>query len=234
MKAKSLRRASPVLALIGTTLIGSCAERIIVTGSNNPTAEISANVKTVVFDQAGIYIPSVALNDKDRLAVDRALASYDKLLYRIETYRNGELIKTVGELPDTFIIEADKVRENARSRRLNGTALQVGFLVGTRHYATPAPPPLGGAPGRGIGTRHAQTMPPGPNPPPHPPPPQPTPPGQGIGSRYHKLETPPGGRFEPTTPGFPQGTRYESVGASEKDIGDAEKLVDRLKVILQK
>jgi hypothetical protein len=233
MKAKTLRRAAPAVAIIGTALIVSCAERVFVTGSNSPTLEVSAAAKTIIFDQAGIYIPGVALSEQEHSAMDRVLARYDKLLYRIETYRNGELVKSVGALPDRFIVEADKIRRNARSRRLNGTALQVGFIQGSRH-GSPTPEPAGS--GRGVGTRHVEASP-------TPTYPQATPPGGGVGSRHESPTGSPGtgtgSRHESpeATPGTGTGSRKQigrPVGVSEKDRGEAEQLVSRLKAILQK
>jgi len=201
MKRNTLRRALPALAILGTALIVSCAERMMVSESNTRTGEISASAKGLVFEEAGVYFPGVSLSEQDQLKMDRILAMYDKSLYRIETYQNGQRIKSVGELPDTLIVEADKVRQNARLRRLNGTAVQVGFLVGTRH-ATPTPYPSPGAP---VGMMHGKAL--------------------------------PGGEFEATPkPGFPApGTRHPQLAfIPETERADAEKLVERLKVILQK
>jgi len=49
-------------------------------------------------DQGIIIHPGTKLSKSDETALNNVLSKYDKKLYRVETYKDGKLIKTVGEL----------------------------------------------------------------------------------------------------------------------------------------
>ncbi len=212
MKGKSLRIAVPVLAIFGAVLILSCAEHVVVTGSGSPTGEVPAGQKEISVEQTGIFIPGSAVSEETRRAMEAALARYDKLLYKVETYRDGKLVQSNGDLPDKLIVNAAQIRRDAKLNRLTGVALQIGLHIGT-HFKTSTP-----SPGASIGNRYA-------TPTPHP--------GKFIGTRHAQLAADGGGgHFETPEPGFPVGNRYQSSIATANDFIDAEKLVKRLKSIV--
>jgi hypothetical protein len=49
-------------------------------------------------NQSIIIHPGTKLSNSDETALNNVLSKYDTKLYRVETYKNGKLIKTVGEL----------------------------------------------------------------------------------------------------------------------------------------
>jgi hypothetical protein len=158
MKNKFLRITLVALGIACCAIIISC-----VCQSPSPGGE-----DKVVFGEDSICIPGTAITKDDQKAMNDVLAQYRTSLYKIETYQDGARSQTRGTLPDETIGKAavSQTRANAKLHHLNGSAIQVGFLIGTRHHVTPTP----GAP---IGTHHATPTP-----------------GAHIGTSHHVTPTP--------------------------------------------
>ena len=118
----------------------------------------------VVFGETSIFIPGTAITKDDQKAMNDVLAQYRTSLYRVETYQDGARSETRGTLPEAAIGEevVSQAEANAKRLHLDGSAIQVGFLIGTRHHIPGAPigirhvSPTPGAP---IGTHHATPTP---------------------------------------------------------------------------
>lgn len=153
MNRNTLRVVIPAVGILGSILIFSCAEKIAVTGSGSATTGAE---EKVVFGENSIFIPGTAITKDDQKAMNDVLAQYKTSLYKVETYQDGARSQTRGTLPEATIGEpaVSKARANAKSRHLDGSAIQVGFRIGTTHHVTPTP----GAP---IGTNHHATPTPG-------------------------------------------------------------------------
>jgi hypothetical protein len=68
-----------------------------------PTEERKPS-KTVTIEDDVIYLhPGTRLTKPDQKELNRILARYDKSLYKIETYKKGEVKRTQGELNDMLI-----------------------------------------------------------------------------------------------------------------------------------
>ena len=146
MKNKLFRIALVAVGIACCAIIISC-----VCQSPSPGGE-----DKVVFGEDSIFIPGTAITQDDQKAMNDVLAQYRTSLYKIETYQDGARSQTRGTLPDETIGQAavSQTRANAKLRHLDGSAIQVGFRIGTSHHVTPTP----GAP---IGTNtHATPTPP--------------------------------------------------------------------------
>jgi acetyltransferase-like isoleucine patch superfamily enzyme len=159
MKNKLFRIALVAVGIACCAIIISC-----VCQSPSPGGE-----DKVVFGEDSIFIPGTAITKDDQKAMNDVLAQYKTSLYRVETYQDGARAQTRGTLPEATIGEpaVSKARANAKLRHLDGSAIQVGFRIGTTHHVTPTP-------GAHIGTSHHVT---------------PTP-GAHIGTSHHVTPTP--------------------------------------------
>ena len=106
----------------------------------------------------GILIrPGTKLSESDQKAMNDILRNYDKSLYKIQTYENGQLKKTRGNLRNIYI---DKATASTAAKTMAETGstqyvLQIGFLDKTHRaprsaevvgftdktHQSPTPPP---------------------------------------------------------------------------------------------
>ena len=91
-----------------------------------PTEERKPS-KTVTIEDDVIYLhPGTRLTKPDQKELNRILARYDKSLYKIETYKKGEVKRTQGELSDMLInkrLAAEAT--DAKSRGYSNRTLQI-------------------------------------------------------------------------------------------------------------
>jgi hypothetical protein len=161
MKKPALRLALLVAAVCSVTV--SCLHEKTETASG-VMGKDEALDKNIVFEnnEAAIFIPGTAISEADKQKMNAVLAQYRTSLYRVERYENGLQVGSdaKGTLPDGCIGGQDnestaaQVRTNAKQHYLKGSALQVGFHVGTMQHVTPSP-----GPGARIGTAHHQREP---------------------------------------------------------------------------
>jgi hypothetical protein len=213
-------------------------------GAGLACAEEKVPTKNVVISKDRIIIPGTEMSKADGQAMNKILKQFDKSLYKIETYENGELKKTRGELTDVVTDKelASQIAANVKKKGFTQYAVQVAGQVeggpspspggGGVNPAVanppPAPPPPkawqeGGpspSPGGGSGANPAVA-----NPPPAPPPPKawqeggPSPsPGGGSGANPAHPNPPP-------PPPSLRGARGQK---------ESEELIQRLKPILEK
>jgi hypothetical protein len=82
----------------------------------------------IYFEETRIFIPGNQITAADQAAMTRILGQYDKSLYRIQTFANGQVARETGSMGlgcfSSGIVH--KVAENAQLHSLNGVAIQVG------------------------------------------------------------------------------------------------------------
>jgi len=185
----------PVIAIVAGIIVFSCADNVHSAGAGSK----------VTIQQSGILIrPGTKLSEGDQEAMNKILKSYDKSLYKIQTYENGQLKKTQGKLSSIYIDKAT-ASEAARAMTEQGSTqyvIQIGFLNKTHGSPTPPPPPI-----YALTDKTHQS-------------PAPTP---GTTNKTHQSPTPPA----PT----PSDKTHQMQGAQSKE---AEDLVKRLTPILEK
>ncbi|PYK57525.1 MAG: hypothetical protein DME43_14950 [Verrucomicrobia bacterium] len=185
----------PLIALGAGIVVFSCADKIHSTGAAGK----------VTIQQSGILIrPGTQLSEGDQTAMNEILKSYDKSLYKIQTYENGQLKKTQGKLSDMYIDKAT-ASEAAKAMTEKGSTqyvIQIGFLDKT--HQSPTPPPM-----------YALTDKTHKSPTPIP----------GVPNKTHQSPTPPA-----PTPSDKTHQMQQPTGASK----EAEDLVKRLTPILEK
>jgi hypothetical protein len=83
----------------------------------------------VIIRKDSIVIPGTEISKADHDAMNRILRRYDKTLYRIQTYENGQLKKTQGTLSDVFIDKtlASEIAMNVKKKGFAQDAMQIGF-----------------------------------------------------------------------------------------------------------
>ena len=136
--------------------------------------------------------------------MNEILKSYDKSLYKIQTYENGQLKKTQGKLSDMYIDKAT-ASEAAKAMTEKGSTqyvIQIGFLDKT--HQSPTPPPMYALTDK---THKSPT------------------PISGVPNKTHQSPTPPA-----PTPSDKTHQMQQPTGASK----EAEDLVKRLTPILEK
>jgi hypothetical protein len=182
-------------------------------GAGLACAEEKVPTKNVVISKDRIIIPGTEMSKADGQAMNKILKQFDKSLYKIETYENGELKKTRGELTDVVTDKelASQIAANVKKKGFTQYAVQVAGQV----EGGPSP-----SPGGGSGANPAVA-----NPPPAPPPPKagqeggPSPsPGGGSGANPAHPNPPP-------PPPSLRGARGQK---------ESEELIQRLKPILEK
>jgi hypothetical protein len=109
--------------------------------------------------------PAMNLAKQDFNDLNRVLKTFDKSLYKIETYKKGKVVKTEGTLTEDHLRKgyAAEVANAAQKTGFTGYALQAGFclLTSTHPHASSSthPAPAGSPPG-GSST-HPTPTPPG-------------------------------------------------------------------------
>jgi hypothetical protein len=120
----------PLIALGAGIVVFSCADKIHSTGA----------ASKVTIQQSGILIrPGTQLSEGDQTAMNEILKSYDKSLYKIQTYENGQLKKTQGKLSNMYIDKAT-ASEAAKAMTEKGSSqyvIQIGFIDKTHQSPTP-------------------------------------------------------------------------------------------------
>jgi hypothetical protein len=102
----------------------------------------------VVIDNNSIIIPGTKMSRADQEAMNKILRKYDKALYKIETYENGELKGTKGTLTDVVTDKqlASEIAENVKKKGFAQYAVQVIGQPGASSHPTSVPtpsPPVG-------------------------------------------------------------------------------------------
>lgn len=117
----------------------------------------------VVIGKSTILIPGTEISKADHAAMNKILNKYDKALYRIATYENGQLKSTKGKLSALLIDKtlASQVAKNVKTAGFSMDAMQVGVPFKPGSYAplasstappsdvaasTPTPTPVSGDP----------------------------------------------------------------------------------------
>ena len=92
----------------------------------------------VIKDDVILIHPGTKLTEADRKDLNDTLSSYDKSLYKIETYKGGRLTRTMGQLSDVLVDQAlvseaaDAAAKGESSRTLQVIAATMSQrLVGT-------------------------------------------------------------------------------------------------------
>ncbi len=156
MKTKSLRITLVAGGIAGSAVIISCVCQGPGSGGGDK----------IIFEEDRIFIPGNNISAKDQAAMNKVLEEFDKSLYRVQTYRGGEIAETVGTIGPQFLplVLVQKVVENAKLHSLTGTAIQAGrgcsgasgqdasggealsseagARPGGSKFSTPSPPPL--------------------------------------------------------------------------------------------
>ena len=199
-------------------------------GAGLVCAEEKAPAKNVVVGKDTIIIPGTAMSKADAQAMNKILKQFDKSLYKIETYENGELKKTRGTLADVVTDKelASEIAANVKKTGFTQYAVQV---AGQGEGVMPA-----GSPGGGTAT-HAQVNP---TTPPPPPPLAQAAGSPGGGTATHAQvnpTTPPPPPLAAASPGGgtgqnPQQAPPPTRGARAQK--ESEELMQRLKPILEK
>jgi hypothetical protein len=133
---------SACLALVASLVwltISSCA--------THPSGNPADTKHNVVFESGGlaILLPGTEVSDSDAEAVNRILSKYDKEIYRLKTYRNGQPTKSRGSLKK-FVLDQTLVSAMAANVKKAGftqfaVQLGIGNNPHTSQQATPAPSP---------------------------------------------------------------------------------------------
>lgn len=146
MKSKLLRSGIAAAGIACCAVIISCVCKGPGSGDGN----------TIVFEEDRVFIPGNEISAEDQAAMDKVLQQFDKSLYRVQTYKAGQNVKTTGALGRMFLplVAVQQVIENAKLHSLTGSAIQAGrgfwcnsqeLAAGTRpggsKFATPSPPP---------------------------------------------------------------------------------------------
>jgi hypothetical protein len=192
-------------------------------GAGLVCAEEKAPAKNVVISKDRIIIPGTEMSKADGQAMNKILKQFDKSLYKIEIYMNGELKKTKGTLTDVITDKelASEIAENVKKKGFTQYTVQVaGSEAGItpagkpNGYPTVATPPraeAAGSPGGGSASNASLANPP-------PPPPRAKAAGSpGGGTASNAQQTP--------NPPPPRGARAQK---------ESEELIQRLKPILEK
>jgi len=89
--------------------------------------------------------PEMNVKNKECDEINAVLAKFDKTLYKIQTYKAGNLVRTRGELPEKYTEPGltAKITEELKANKFTGCTVQGGVFSGssTRPSPTPAPPP---------------------------------------------------------------------------------------------
>ena len=207
--------------------------------------------KVTFRDPSTIIIhPGTELSDKDAEALDRVLSQYDKAVYKIETYKNGQLQSTKGNLSDVCVDVAVAAEINdAKSSGRSSRAIQIIGLSGPSRAGQHAIPVIPSGPGTSGSTTPPAPSPSGPGTfgPTTPPAPSPSGPGRPTAPSPS-----PSGPSRPTVPspspsgpGNPaaatgSGNKAEpgrspsGPGCNPLSDKDTQELIQRLKPILEK
>ena len=80
-------------------------------------------------DYYAVITPDAKVSQSDCEALNRVLSKHHKIIYRIETFRNGRLMGTRGRLSEKCMREGlvAEVAQKAKATSFTGCALQAGF-----------------------------------------------------------------------------------------------------------
>jgi hypothetical protein len=86
-----------------------------------------------------IIYPDAKLPDVNCDAVNRVLKKYDKSLYKIQTYKDGKLIKARGQLAEKYMRAGlvAEVTQKAQTTNFTGCAIQAGSRSTTLQTMVP-------------------------------------------------------------------------------------------------
>lgn len=82
----------------------------------------------VVIHKHKILIPGTEISKADHDAMNRILRQYDKALYRVQTYENGQLKRTQGTLKDVLTDKtlASEIAINVKKKGFTQDAMRIG------------------------------------------------------------------------------------------------------------
>jgi hypothetical protein len=98
----------------------------------------------VKIDEYGVEItPEAKVSANDWNTINSILKKYRKSLYRIQTFKNGNLTGTRGALDEKYMRGGlvSEVAKAAEATQFNGSAIQLAFTSSTKRQPPPPPPP---------------------------------------------------------------------------------------------
>jgi hypothetical protein len=121
-----------LLVAVAVISIAACATLV---HSNKGGLEIG--------EYGAVITPAANLSGRDGIALNSVLKNYRTSLYKIQTFKNGKLIRTRGALDEKYMRAGliSEVGKAAETAQFNGCAIQVGFTSSTRPRQPPPPPP---------------------------------------------------------------------------------------------
>ena len=99
-------------------------------------AELCFDKGPLAFVSTAVIIrPAARIPLQAREELNKVLACFESTLYRIETFKDGKLIATKGELAEPFLCEGltEEVAKSAQDSNFTGFALQAGFSGSSTH-----------------------------------------------------------------------------------------------------
>jgi hypothetical protein len=93
-------------------------------------------------DYYAVITPDAKVSQSDCEALNRVLSKHHKIIYRIETFKNGNLVGTRGRLPEKCMREGlvAEVAEKAKTTGFTGCALQAGIKGTSSTHPKPNEP----------------------------------------------------------------------------------------------
>lgn len=149
MKRRALLCVVSVAVVIVVSWLGACA--------GTKTYDASDTKHNVVIRKSMILIPGTEISKADHAEMNKILNKYDKALYRVATYENGQLKTTKGKLSDLLMDRslASQIARNVKKTGFSMDAMQIGVPllkpdslssafqnVSTASEATPTPTPV--------------------------------------------------------------------------------------------
>jgi hypothetical protein len=107
-------------------------------------ATLTQNKQGVELGEYGAVIPPEAkVSASDWDAINSVLKKYRRSLYKIQTFKNGNLAGTRGALDEKYMRQGlvSEVAKAAQITQFTGSAIQIAFTSSTKRPPSPPPPP---------------------------------------------------------------------------------------------
>lgn len=126
-------------------LVGFCVALLGVAQFAALTCAAAPSGTVTIKDDVILIHPGTKLTQEDREQLNQVLSSYDKSLYKVQTYKSGKLTRTMGELSDVVVDQAlasevaTSVAKGNSSRTLQVIAATMSQRLGSTTYPQPTP-----------------------------------------------------------------------------------------------
>jgi hypothetical protein len=209
----------PRLLLVGVcvALLG-VAQFVALTRAAAPSGTVTIKEDVILIH------PGTKLTQDDREQLNEALSSYDKSLFKVQTYKSGKLTRTMGELSDVLIDQA-LVSEVAAAAAKGNSSRVLQVIAATSSQQLLAGTTSGEPPGANpSASTNPQRHPSG----------TATPAPSAMPSASTNPQRHPSGTATPAPSAMPSGATHPQRVTAPANDKAARELIERLKPILEK